>query len=166
LRARLATLGVATAVPVAGVSPQADPPPVEKAVENVMQRNEAELRAAKERERLARARARKAEHRVRIHVRQLRKLRTALRWKFGGVTAGLLCIHRYEGSWTDPGSPYWGGLQQDRSFMNTYAPSMVRRYGTADHWPAEAQLAAGTLAYYDGRGYTPWPNTSRMCGLR
>jgi hypothetical protein len=42
---------------------------------------------------------------------------------------------------------------------------MVKRYGTANRWPAEAQLAAGVLAYYDGRGFGPWPNTSRMCGL-
>ena len=25
-----------------------------------------------------------------------------------------LCIHGYEGSWTDPNSPYYGGLQMDR----------------------------------------------------
>ncbi len=25
-----------------------------------------------------------------------------------------LCIHHYEGSWTDPNAPYYGGLQMDR----------------------------------------------------
>src|SRR5262245_37720267 len=33
-----------------------------------------------------------------------------------------MCIDRYEGSWTDSGDPYWGGLQMDQSFMTAYAP--------------------------------------------
>jgi hypothetical protein len=113
-----------------------------------------------------RRRARRLRRQVRFRIRQVLNLRTALHWRPGGVTAGLGCIHRYEGSWRDPSAPYWGGLQMDRSFMARYAPVMVRRYGLADRWPIEAQLAAGVLAYYDGRGFGPWPNTSRLCGLR
>lgn len=81
------------------------------------------------------------------------------------VTRGLLCIHHYEGSWTDPGAPYWGGLQMDIGFMATYGAAYLRRWGTADRWPVWAQLAAGRRGYM-ARGWSPWPNTSRMCGLR
>jgi hypothetical protein len=158
-RLAASTAAALVALPAANaVSEVTDPPPVPETVKKVMHEHDAELA----RERRAK---RRAERKARLRLRQVRNLRAALRWKFGGVTSGLLCIHRYEGSWTDPNPPYFGGLQQDRSFMNTYAPAMVRRYGTADHWPAEAQLAAGVLAYYDARGFGPWPNTSRMCGL-
>lgn len=27
------------------------------------------------------------------------------------IIRGLLCIHRHEGSWTDPNPPYYGGLR-------------------------------------------------------
>lgn len=92
------------------------------------------------------------------------------------VTAGLLCIHHYEGSWTDSGAPYWGGLQMDWSFQNTYGytyvnvfghwvkVSFTNLWGTADHWPIKAQLQAGRNAY-KSRGWYPWPNTARYCGL-
>src|SRR5437762_10004329 len=33
--------------------------------------------------------------------------------------AAWLCIHRYEGSWTDPNAPYYGGLQMDVQFQRT-----------------------------------------------
>ena len=31
--------------------------------------------------------------------------------------SGWLCIHRFEGAWSDSGDPYWGGLQMDRGFI-------------------------------------------------
>ena len=80
------------------------------------------------------------------------------------VTNGLLCIHRYEAAWNDPGAPYWGGLQMDVNFMVAYGRSYYRRWGTADHWPIWAQLQAGRNGYM-ARGWSPWPNTRRMCGL-
>lgn len=84
----------------------------------------------------------------------------------------LLCIHSYEGSWTDPGSPYWGGLQMDLSFQETYGWirrgkvkwSFLRHWGTADNWPVWAQVVAGLHGYFS-RGWNPWPNTARYCGL-
>ena len=45
-----------------------------------------------------------------------------------------LCIHRFEGAWTDPDPPYYGGLQMDMSFQAHYAPRLLRLKGTADHW--------------------------------
>jgi hypothetical protein len=76
------------------------------------------------------------------------------------------CIHRFEGSWNaDTGNGYYGGLQMDIGFQSTYGGAYLRRWGTADHWPVWAQLDAAARAYESGRGFGPWPNTARMCGL-
>jgi len=52
----------------------------------------------------------------------------------------FLCIHRYEGSWTDGGGPYYGGLQMDLGFQRTYAGWLLRTKGTADHWTPLEQI--------------------------
>jgi hypothetical protein len=78
---------------------------------------------------------------------------------------GWICIHRFEGSWRDSGEPYWGGLQMDRGFMLTYAPRVLLRRGWADHWTALEQMWVAERAHRSGRGYWPWPNTARVCGL-
>jgi hypothetical protein len=78
--------------------------------------------------------------------------------------AQWLCIHRYEGSWRDSGSPYWGGLQMDWSFMSTYGRELLRRKGTADHWTPHEQMWVAERAWRT-RGFWPWPNTARYCGL-
>jgi hypothetical protein len=77
-----------------------------------------------------------------------------------------LCIHSYEGAWNDSGDPYWGGLQMDRGFMATYGSDMIRRYhGFANVWPPLAQMVVAERAFASGRGFSPWPNTARYCGL-
>jgi hypothetical protein len=76
-----------------------------------------------------------------------------------------LCIHHYEGSWTDPNSPYYGGLQMDMSFMEAYGGNLLRTKGTADHWTPLEQIWVAERAYRSGRGFYPWPNTARWCGL-
>ena len=75
-----------------------------------------------------------------------------------------LCIHRYEGSWADPGSPYWGGLQMDLSFQQTYGGWLLQHKGTADHWSALEQIWVAVRAARS-RGFSPWPNTARSCGV-
>jgi hypothetical protein len=75
-----------------------------------------------------------------------------------------LCIHGYEGSWTDPNSPYYGGLQMDLEFQATYGPELLRTKGTADHWTPLEQIWVAERAYKT-RGFWPWPNTARSCGL-
>jgi hypothetical protein len=75
-----------------------------------------------------------------------------------------MCIHRYEGSWTDPGSPYWGGLQMDEGFQKAYGYELYRSKGTADHWTPLEQMWVAERAYRT-RGFWPWPNTARWCGL-
>jgi hypothetical protein len=76
-----------------------------------------------------------------------------------------LCIHRYEGSWRDPNAPYYGGLQMDLHFQRTYGAVFFRRKGTADHWTPLEQMWAAERAHRAGRGFYPWPNTARYCGL-
>jgi hypothetical protein len=76
-----------------------------------------------------------------------------------------LCIHQFEGSWRDRNDPYWGGLQMDRSFMRSYAPRLLLRRGWANRWTALEQMWVAEHAHRSGRGYGPWPNTARYCGL-
>ena len=78
--------------------------------------------------------------------------------------AQWLCIHRFEGSWSDSGDPYWGGLQMDRGFMSTYAPGVLLRRGWANRWSALEQMWVAERAFRT-RGFYPWPNTARYCGL-
>ena len=78
----------------------------------------------------------------------------------------FLCIHRYEGAWNaNTGNGYYGGLQMDYSFQSRYGADFLGRWGTADNWPAWAQVQAAFRAYRSGRGFYPWPNTARVCGL-
>jgi hypothetical protein len=75
------------------------------------------------------------------------------------------CIHEHEAAWNaNTGNGYYGGLQMDVSFMNAYGPEFIRRWGYANKWPVWAQLKAAERAY-SSRGFDPWPNTARMCGL-
>lgn len=109
-------------------------------------------------------------------ARSLGRLRQiALRWqrrahrvtwqaKHPPELRGWLCIHHYEGSWVDPGSPYWGGLQMDLSFQATYGGWLLRHKGTADHWSPLEQIWVAVRAARV-RGFSPWPNTARYCGL-
>jgi len=82
------------------------------------------------------------------------------------LRSAFLCIHRYEAGWSaDTGNGYYGGLQMDVSFMRRYGADFLRRFGTAARWPVWAQVEAGVRAYRSGRGFWPWPNTARVCGL-
>jgi hypothetical protein len=82
------------------------------------------------------------------------------------LSSAFLCIHHYEGAWnSNTGNGYYGGLQMDRGFQSLYGRDFVSRWGTADNWPAWAQLQAAVRAYRSGRGFYPWPNTARACGL-
>jgi hypothetical protein len=83
-----------------------------------------------------------------------------------GLNASFMCIHRYEGAWNaNTGNGYYGGLQMDLTFQGIYGADFLRRWGTADNWPPWAQIEAGVRAYRSGRGFYPWPNTARACGL-
>ncbi len=103
---------------------------------------------------------------LRVHRRSLARLHAAQQapWLRGTWYQDALCVHHFEGSWTDPGAPYWGGMQMDLSFQQAYGPRSLARYGTADNWPVGDQLHAAYRAWLS-RGWSPWPNTARMCGL-
>ena len=77
-----------------------------------------------------------------------------------------LCIHRYEGAWNSAtGNGYYGGLQMDVSFQRTYGPRLLRTKGTANNWTPLEQMWVAEKAHRSGRGFYPWPNTARACGL-
>jgi hypothetical protein len=81
-----------------------------------------------------------------------------------------LCIHRYErhaaqGWSTRTGNGYYGGLQMDLGFQRRYARDLLRRKGTADRWTRLEQMWVAERAHRAGRGFWPWPNTARACGL-
>jgi hypothetical protein len=76
-----------------------------------------------------------------------------------------MCIHRYEGSWRDDGGPYYGGLQMDIGFQSRYGGILLRTKGTANNWSPLEQMWVAEHAYRTGRGFYPWPNTARFCGL-
>lgn len=93
------------------------------------------------------------------------KLHPAPSLPFNLISA-FTCIHRYEGAWdANTGNGYYGGLQMDWGFQSTYGAEYLRKWGTADRWPTWAQLSAAVRAYQSGRGFRPWPNTARACGL-
>jgi hypothetical protein len=75
------------------------------------------------------------------------------------------CIHRYEGRWNDPNPPYYGGLQMDLTFQRLYGSDLLRRKGTADKWTPVEQMWVAERALRAGRGFYPWPNAARHCGL-
>lgn len=81
-----------------------------------------------------------------------------------------LCIHRFErnpgqGWGTRTGNGYYGGLQMDLGFQRKYGTHLLRSKGTADRWTRLEQMWVAERAYRAGRGYWPWPNTARACGL-
>ena len=79
--------------------------------------------------------------------------------------AAWRCIHRHEGRWDDPTGPYYGGLQMDLSFQRRYGGDLLREKGTADNWTPMEQMWVAERALRSGRGFYPWPNTARYCGL-
>ena len=107
-------------------------------------------------------------HSFKVWVRNLWKQRALRAWRTAAHPphrAGWLCIHRYEGAWTDPNAPYYGGLQMDLSFQRRYGRDLLRRKGTANHWTPLEQMWVAERAHRSGLGYYPWPNTARSCGL-
>jgi hypothetical protein len=107
----------------------------------------------------------KARHAYLAHQRELRAHQSA--------PSGLpphynewLCIHGYEGSWNaNTGNGFYGGLQMDYSFMQSYGGSLLASKGPASNWTPLEQMWVAERAYSSGRGFYPWPNTARQCGL-
>lgn len=103
---------------------------------------------------------------LRNSIRGLRSVEKRLVYVLVPHYSAWLCIHSHEGAWNDSGDPYWGGLQMDRNFMSTYGSDMIRKYGGyANVWSPLDQMIVAERAYRSGRGFYPWPNTARYCGL-
>ncbi len=76
------------------------------------------------------------------------------------------CLQRYEAGWkANTGNGYYGGLQMDMSFQRSYGLTLLRRKGTANNWMPVEQMWVGERALRAGRGFYPWPNAARKCGL-
>jgi len=100
-----------------------------------------------------------------LHQWRRRALRAKRRAHNPPHESAWRCIHRLEGPWRDARDPYWGGLQMDRGFMLAYAPRHLLRRGWANRWTAIEQMWVAERALRAGRGFYPWPNTARACGL-
>ena len=78
----------------------------------------------------------------------------------------LTCIAEHEsgGRWDiSTGNGYYGGLQMDRGFQQTYAPDLYEAQGDRrqlDPGGADARRRRAV----ESRGFTPWSTTARMCG--
>jgi hypothetical protein len=90
------------------------------------------------------------------------ELARAWGWHYGSAAS---CVRSREGGLTsvNPAGPYYGWYQTDPNCQAAYGPEFYRRWGPGI-WPAYAQV----LTAYRGwrvRGWQPWPNTARACGL-
>jgi hypothetical protein len=105
-----------------------------------------------------------------LSVWQRRHARVRRQFQRPPRRAAWLCIHRHErdprmGWRTNTGNGYYGGLQMDIHFQRHYGLALLRRKGTADKWTPLEQIWVAERAYRAGRGFYPWPNTARYCGL-
>lgn len=83
----------------------------------------------------------------------------SLEYLGGGTT-----VSHGEGSWTDHGPMFFGGLQMNRGFQGSYGPELFRTKGTADKWTAFEQLWTAEQAI-KAKGFAPWPQTGPACGV-
>lgn len=130
---------------------------------------------------------RKSRESMRYHLRRLKTARNKLE-KLTMVVGNRdhwECIYSHErgadGWQTNTGNGYYGGLQMDRSFQRAHGLDLYLAKGTADNWTSLEQMMVAERARRgirtsldDGRvyqwqdrprGYNPWPNTARTCGL-
>lgn len=111
-------------------------------------------------------------HRIYLHKLLVRLAANVKEYKhqysFNGSPrlSAWVCIHHYEGAWNaNTGNGYYGGLQMDTGFQSTYGPELLHSKGTANNWTPKEQIMVADRAYESGRGFNPWPNTARACGL-
>ncbi len=112
-----------------------------------------------------RAERREHRHQVVVLVDRLQTVRARLTY-VSPRQGAWECIHAKEGSWSaNTGNGYHGGLQMDWPFMRTYGADQLRRYGgPAELWSPADQVRVADRAWAV-RGFGPWPNTARACGL-
>lgn len=95
------------------------------------------------------------------HKAGKKALRQHARLAYAALIGKWYRVHVCEGSWNaNTGNGYYGGLQMDHSFQRSYGWEFISWWGTANNWPAWAQMTAAERAYRSGRGFGPWP----VCG--
>lgn len=109
-----------------------------------------------------------------LHDRWNRTHPAAVREHVIPYEAEFQCIARWEAGdgrtdasvrWdVNTGNGYFGGLQMDRNFQRAYGATLYRTKGTANNWTREEQIRVAARAV-PRRGFWPWPNTARFCGL-
>ena len=100
-----------------------------------------------------------------LRARALTLHRLYVRATVWAMGSGPSCVTVHEGGVTsNTGNGYYGRWQADTVFQLAYGPEFYRRWGVASNWPRWAQ---DVMAYrgWLARGWTPWPNTARACGL-
>jgi hypothetical protein len=75
---------------------------------------------------------------------------------------GALCVHSKEGSWTDAGAPFYGGMQ---FLLSTWRAAGGLRYASYPHWATPHEQLHVAYNLWRRAGWNPWPNTARACGL-
>jgi hypothetical protein len=73
---------------------------------------------------------------------------------------GWLCIHSREGSWTDEGAPYYGGLQMTYGWMNVVGDAAL--LSPFQQMARAERVAAAHGFRYDWMEHQ-WPNTFPPC---
>ena len=159
---------IVTVIWSTNASPQVDPPPptgaeplepAGLAAALTIEQLERELRSWQER---YEARGRVIRAQRRLARRLIRSRPIGNHW----LERAFLCVKAGEGAWTsNTGNGYQGGLQMDSSFQRAYGAEFVRAFGPAHRWPTAVQITVGIKGWL-ARGFQPWPNTSRACGLR
>ena len=81
-----------------------------------------------------------------------------------------LCIYRHErhprmGWRTLTATDFTAGSRWTCRSSATYGADLLRKKGTANRWTPLEQIWVAERAYRAGRGFYPWPNTARACGL-
>lgn len=72
-------------------------------------------------------------------------------------------MHHYEGSWhANTGNGFYGGMQFDRG---TWLSNGGGRFAPLAHLTTPHNQLVVAYTTWRRRGWYPWPNTARYCGL-
>jgi hypothetical protein len=96
--------------------------------------------------------------------RELAETRAALRPRYrvpAWFLSAALCVHRGESSdWHISNPPYANGMQFELSTWTS-----VGGNASSWRWASPAEQLYRSYLLWQSQGWTPWPNTSRACGL-
>ncbi len=86
-------------------------------------------------------------------------------WLHGSWYEAAMCVHSKEGAWNNPdtsGAGYYGGMQFD---ITTWLGNGGGTYASRPDYAAPAEQLRVAYRTWQSRGWSPWPNTARECGL-